>query len=198
MSLDTLIRVNRVTMVADREPIPSHLYGFPPELYLDLTWLDPAIGVYDYGWWPPQIVLPPLTEYQSLGQETLTADAVNRVVHVGYAVRDWTPEEITAHKSAKAEIFRVATELKVAQELDNFAKTRGYDSILSACSYATSSVPKYQVEGARAMTLRDASWVKAYETITAVTAHEIPPPAYEDIGMPVLEWEVPVVPPVNP
>lgn len=58
----------------------------------------------------------------------------------------------------------------IQKRLDDFAKTRNYDSILSACTYATSTVPTFAAEGQAAVDLRDATWAKAYEILNAVQA----------------------------
>ena len=50
----------------------------------------------------------------------------------------------------------------VQQHLDDFAKTRGYDSILSACTYATSNIPKFKAEGQYCVDARDAAWSYCY------------------------------------
>ena len=60
--------------------------------------------------------------------------------------------------------------------LDNFAKLAGYDSILSACTYATSTVPKFAKEGQYCVTARDTTWSKAYEVLTQVQAGTIAVP----------------------
>jgi len=60
--------------------------------------------------------------------------------------------------------------------LDNFAKSAGYDSILSACTYATSAVPKFAKEGQYCVTARDTTWSKAYEVLTQVQAGTIAVP----------------------
>ncbi len=48
--------------------------------------------------------------------------------------------------------------LRVQNMLDAFAKERGYDSIISACSYATSKVEKFAMEANICVDLRDAAW----------------------------------------
>lgn len=75
--------------------------------------------------------------------------------------------------------------------LDEFARTRNYDSILSACTYASSSVAKFMAEGMRAVELRDQTWAAAYEILAQVQAGTRPMPAgISDIeaDLPVLEW----------
>lgn len=75
--------------------------------------------------------------------------------------------------------------------LDAFARTRGYDGILSACTYATSSVPKFQDEGRYCVEARDATWAKLYEMLAEVQAGTRPVPAgFPDIetGLPPLAW----------
>ena len=75
--------------------------------------------------------------------------------------------------------------------LDDFAKTRSYDGILSLATYATSIVPKFQTEGQYGVTARDATWAKLYEVMAEVEAGTRPMPAgYSDIEgeLPELSW----------
>jgi hypothetical protein len=77
------------------------------------------------------------------------------------------------------------------QRLDAFARTRNYDGILSLCTYATSTVPKFQAEGQYGVTARDATWAKLYEMLAEVEAGTRPvPTGYADIEpeLPVLQW----------
>ena len=79
----------------------------------------------------------------------------------------------------------------IQQRLDTFAQARGYDGILSACSYASSSVAKFAAEGRRAVDLRDQTWATANEILGEVQAGTRPMPAsladIED-DLPKLEW----------
>lgn len=93
------------------------------------------------------------------------------------------------------------------QKLDSFAQTRGYDDILSLCSYATSSDPQYKLEGEYGITARDSTWKRLYEILAQFKEDEptnnqvdpqprLPqaprPRFFEDIEseLPVLEWPV--------
>ena len=81
----------------------------------------------------------------------------------------------------------------VQKRLDEFARTRGYDNILSAASYATSTNPKFAAEGQYAVAARDATWAKCYEILAEVQAGTRPmPSSFADIEplLPVLEWPV--------
>lgn len=91
-----------------------------------------------------------------------------------------TPEQIKA-----------AFVAAIQQRLDDFARTRNYDGILSACTYATSTVPKLQAEGQAAVNLRDATWSAAYAILADVQAGVRPmPSSLADIeaDLPALEW----------
>lgn len=75
--------------------------------------------------------------------------------------------------------------------LDTFARTRSYDGILSACTYATSIVPRFQAEGQYCVEARDATWAKLYEMLAEVRAGTRPVPSgYSDIEpeLPVMSW----------
>lgn len=83
--------------------------------------------------------------------------------------------------------FIVATQFR----LDNFAKTRNYDSILSACTYATSPTPKFAAEGQYAVEARDATWAMLYAIVGEIQAQTRPTPSsFADIEplLPTLEW----------
>lgn len=81
--------------------------------------------------------------------------------------------------------------------LDAFAQSRGYDGILSACTYATSSITKFQTEGQRCVALRDQTWNTLYSILAQVQAGNWPttganqkPSGYADIAasLPALTW----------
>lgn len=79
--------------------------------------------------------------------------------------------------------------------LDTFAQTRGYDGILSAATYASSTIPKFAAEGQACVNGRDQTWEKLYEILGEVTA--VPPTrpmptGFADIvgDLPALVWPV--------
>jgi hypothetical protein len=87
------------------------------------------------------------------------------------------------------ETIKVFTDA-VQARLDAFARTRNYDSILSACTYATSMNPKFAAEGQYCVEARDATWVKCYEVFHAVQSGQRPIPSWEELEaeLPPLEW----------
>lgn len=80
----------------------------------------------------------------------------------------------------------------IQKKLDTFAKTKGYDSILSACTYATSTVPKFAAEGQAAVNIRDTTWACCYDILEAVQAGTRPMPTFTDIEaeLPAMTWPV--------
>lgn len=92
---------------------------------------------------------------------------------------------------ARAERIIPAIQSAVQGRLDAFAQTRRYDGILSACTYATSTVPQFRADGQYCVQVRDATWAKCTEILAAVQAGTRPlPGGYSDIEaeLPVLEW----------
>jgi hypothetical protein len=78
-----------------------------------------------------------------------------------------------------------------SMRLNNFAGSRGYDSILSACTYATSAVPQFANEGQLCVNLRDATWSKLHQIMQEVEAGtRVMPSSFADIEpeLPELVW----------
>lgn len=80
--------------------------------------------------------------------------------------------------------------VEVQRRLDSFAQTRSYDGILSACSYATSKVPKFAAEAQYCIDARDTYWGKCYEILDQVLTGQMPmPTVHEALALlPPLEW----------
>lgn len=78
----------------------------------------------------------------------------------------------------------------IQQRLDDFARTRKYDGILSLASYATDPDPKFAAEGKYGVDARSATWAKSYEIMAAVQAGTRPMPTLEQIlsELPALSW----------
>lgn len=96
-----------------------------------------------------------------------------------YIAPEPTPEQV------RAEITNA-----IQRRLDGFAQTRGYDSILSACSYATSGNVRFATEGQYCVDARDAHWMDAYAILADVEAGTRPLPTVDEMlsEMPTLEW----------
>jgi hypothetical protein len=91
-----------------------------------------------------------------------------------------TPEEVQADIVA-------ATQAR----LDAFARTRSYDDIKSASTYAGCSVPKFNTEGSYCQDRRAETWAKLYEMLDEVNAGTRPmPSSFADVEpeLPALAW----------
>ena len=114
------------------------------------------------------------------------------------APEDFDP--LTLHKCSYANgVLHVPTaqELVIADfsaaiqaRLDAFAQTRNYDGILSACTYATSTVTKFHAEGQYCVDARDATWNSCYSLLASVEAGTVPMPTLEQViaQLPALAW----------
>ncbi len=95
-------------------------------------------------------------------------------------------EEAFRQEQIQAEIVT-----STQQRLDDFAKTRNYDGVLSLCTYASSPNPKFQAEGQYGVEARDATWSKLLEMLAEVESGTRPMPSgYADIEseLPLLVW----------
>lgn len=85
------------------------------------------------------------------------------------------PQEV-----AEAELQKQMTDA-VQYALDAFAKTRGYDGIMSACSYSSSSDAQFKLEADYCIKLRDATWRMGYAVLAEVKAGNRPVPTVEEL-----------------
>jgi hypothetical protein len=77
------------------------------------------------------------------------------------------------------------------QRLDDFAKTRNYDGILSACTYAPSLIDRFRIDGVYCVGARDNTWAALYVFMADVQAGTKPmPTSFADVEplLPVLSW----------
>jgi hypothetical protein len=108
-------------------------------------------------------------------------------------VPDIPPTQAELELAAEIERQRVEQAIvdSVQARLDTFARTRNYDGILSACTYASSMVPKFKAEGLYCVGSRDNTWAALYNGLAEVQAGTRPmPSSYADIEplLPELAW----------
>lgn len=80
----------------------------------------------------------------------------------------------------------------VQAHLDAEAQKHNYDGILSACTYATSSVPRFAAEGQACILWRDQVWATCYKILNEVNAGTRTPPDINELlaELPVIAWPV--------
>jgi hypothetical protein len=115
---------------------------------------------------------------------------VDGVVYIMDAV-ELDADELAAIAASKvAKVMKDVTDATSAR-LDGFAQTRNYDLILSACTYASSAIPRFANEGQLCVNLRDATWGKLYQIMQDVEAGLRPmPTGFADVEaeLPELSW----------
>jgi len=143
----------------------------------------------NYGVYPVTPVEPP-------AHDALTETLIEGTpVEIGGAwIQTWSvqpasPQEVVARQEA----LRGQITARVQQRLDDFARTRGYDNIVSACSYATSTHAKYGPEGRYCVQARENTWDVMFSIEAEVIAGTRSMPlSYEEIEqeLPALEWPI--------
>lgn len=114
----------------------------------------------------------------------------NNLVYTVIVV-DKTQDEISIENTEKLYALQNEIVMGTQNRLDDFAKMRGYDGIMSACTYANSKIPRFSSDGKYCSDLRDATWAKLYEILGEVQSGVRPvPKSYAEVEqeLPVLEW----------
>lgn len=93
------------------------------------------------------------------------------------------------------EVFQQRLKQTIVDEtqnrLDEFARERGYDGIMSLCTYAASTNPRFQAEGQLGIAVRDQTWSKLYEIMEDIEngQRELPvEPESILLELPPLTW----------
>jgi len=112
--------------------------------------------------------------------------------HQKWDSRASSAEELAAERQV---LIDMVTKRAVAR-LNAFAETRSYgdeqtSAIVSACSYAASTHPRYGAEGRYCMKVREETWDALYSIMADVLAGNRPmPSSFEEIEpeLPILNW----------
>lgn len=110
---------------------------------------------------------------------------------VTHTVAEQEAAAIAADQAAKNAALLDDVVRQTQERLDAFARTRHYDDIKSACTYAGCSVPKFNTEGSYCQDRRAETWDKLYTMLAEVQAGTRPmPTGFADVEpeLPALVW----------
>lgn len=116
----------------------------------------------------------------------------NPVLIDGVWKQSWVVREKTNEEKLylKTKIIKTIVD-QTQKRLDDFARTRNYDDIRSACTYATSKVDKFRIEAQYCVDVRDDTWLKLYQILAEVESGiRNPPLSFGEIEqeLPALNW----------
>lgn len=113
-------------------------------------------------------------------KEILEPDIVDSIGSLNKVVSKWDLNEWNEIQLRNKEVKAKMVEKAVQDLLDSKAKSKGYDSIISACSYATSK-GTFGAEGQSFVDWRDAVWTKVFTIQSEVTTGTIKEPTLEEL-----------------
>lgn len=107
-----------------------------------------------------------------------------------WQVVDLEGQELIDKQTAEAEKLKQEIIRATQKRLDDFARIRDYDSILSACTYAASTNATFAAEGQRAVRLRDDTWQALYNILGQIETQVRVVNGYADVegDLPALTW----------
>lgn len=129
--------------------------------------------------------MPQYTNYEKVVESDVKQ--IDGKYVITWEIKQKTPEEIAEYDNATIQSIINAVQLR----LDDFARSRNYDNILSACSYATSGIPKFAGEGQYCVQARDNTWLALYKIMDEIRVGTRPMPiniAAIESDLPVLSW----------
>lgn len=158
-------------------------------LYQNTSFPVPFVAPAPFAW--VHRTAQPAYDEVSQGIEELEPTEVNGQWEQQWRVFDLSADLFDANTKEQQRKLTSSIVEQTQNRLDDFARTRSYDGILSACTYATSSVPKFQAEGQYCVVARDETWATLYTILAEVEAGVYPmPTSFADIEpeLPALVW----------
>lgn len=131
---------------------PESVFLYPDETHLKSIGLykivdsNPDVGVFQTK------TLLPYTNIDSERQEILAQFSIHRM----------------SDDDIRSSVYAIAQ-----MQLDAFARSNEYDSIVSACSYVSSTVEKFRREAECCVSLRDQVWLAAFDVCSKICGDEI-------------------------
>lgn len=116
----------------------------------------------------------------------IEAQSQGKIIQVG---TDGQPVAVDP-PAPTSEEARQSLVLAVGQHLEGVASERGYDSIVSLCSYATSTNPTFAAEGQAGIAWRDAVWAAFYDLMDEVESEAQTLPTADELkaALPEIVW----------
>lgn len=168
--------------------LPGQVYEFSDRCKTTAKRLTPEEAT-EYGVSRIKLVTPPAFDSLTQGRREIDPVLVD-----SEWVQQWEVYALDQSAATQAAVqFQQDLVAATQQRLDNFAQTRGYDSILSLCTYATDANPKFSAEGQYGVAARGATWDKLYQMLAEIEAGTRPmPTGFADVepDLPVLVWPV--------
>lgn len=148
----------------------------------------PAVPGIEFAWARESQYPTPIPEFFGTCPDETNATAPGVLAEM--TQQEWEAAR-TDEMSIRAQRLMQSIVDATQKRLDDFARTRNYDGILSLCTYATSAAPKFKREGLYGVEARDATWAALYTILAEVEAGTRPPPSgFADVeaSLPTLAW----------
>jgi hypothetical protein len=129
-------------------------------------------------------------EYRENGFYISTSNDIPACDHAEPVFTEELPADETTKQAREFELTAQRLSDAVQVHLDSTVKARGYDNMISAATYATSSNTKFKAEGVAAVKWRDAVWTACNAYLADVQGGTKAVPTEEEliVSLPVISW----------